>query len=76
VDEIYTLGGPPGLSNAKFTSLGIGVADHFYTAGMRQPGVRYHLGLARSNTGGLWEPVVTPPWAPANAACSICSPSC
>lgn len=58
--ELYSLGGPPGLSNAAFMALGIGDADHFYTSGMQQTGALDITSAWRSNTGGTsWTPVIT-----------------
>ncbi len=58
-EELYSLGGPPGLSSAAFMSLGIGDLDHLYTAGMQQSGAMEITSAWRSTTGGTsWDAIL------------------
>ena len=57
-EKLHALGGPPGLSNAAFMSLGIGDLDHLYTAGMQQTSAFGITWAWRSTNGGSdWDAI-------------------
>ena len=58
-EKLHSLGGPPGLSNAVFLSLGIGDIDNLYTAGLQQVGgFDMDSGWKSVDGGSNWDPII------------------